>query len=125
MRLYRCGKIIYSSTAFYKLTRKVNKKFDTIYVWSDSELKKRLENHSYQIQRFKVRRDELRSIKGYNYESFNRRLIQVKIEDINSIDKHLTTIMGDDVKPRRIWIEDHVDFEVSDDYDPTLGVKDV
>ena len=89
-------------------------------------MKKRLENHSYQIQRFKglgeMNSDQLWDT---TMNPLTRRLIQVKIEDINLTDKHLTTIMGDDVKPRRTWIEDHVDFEVSDDYDPTLGVKDV
>ena len=124
--LIDAGKLYIAQPPFYKLTRKVNKKFDTIYVWSDSELKKRLENHSYQIQRFKglgeMNSDQLWDT---TMNPLTRRLIQVKIEDINLTDKHLTTIMGDDVKPRRIWIEDHVDFEVSDDYDPTLGVKDV
>ncbi|MGB0417831.1 MAG: hypothetical protein ACPGCR_03560, partial [Acholeplasmataceae bacterium] len=55
----------------------------------------------------------------------SRKLIQVHIDDVNLTDKHLSTLMGDDVKPRREWIEDHVDFEMTDDFDPSLGVTDV
>jgi topoisomerase-4 subunit B len=29
--------------------------------------------------------------------------------------------MGDDVAPRRMWIEENVDFEVSDDFDLQKG----
>jgi hypothetical protein len=29
--------------------------------------------------------------------------------------------MGDEVSPRRAWIEDHVDFEMTDDFDLNLG----
>jgi topoisomerase-4 subunit B len=32
--------------------------------------------------------------------------------------------MGDDVLPRRTWIEDNVDFEVSDDFDLQRGFAD-
>jgi topoisomerase IV subunit B len=30
-------------------------------------------------------------------------------------------LMGDDVAPRRTWIEDNVDFEISDDFDLEQG----
>jgi topoisomerase-4 subunit B len=31
--------------------------------------------------------------------------------------------MGDQVAPRREWIEENVDFEISDDFDLEIGVE--
>jgi topoisomerase-4 subunit B len=124
--LIESGKLFIAQPPFYKLTRKVNKKLEIIYAWSDEELRAYLSKHSYQIQRFKglgeMNADQLWDT-TMNPQS--RKLIQVNIDDINLTDKHLSTLMGDDVKPRREWIEDHVDFEMTDDFDPSLGVNDV
>jgi len=46
-----------------------------------------------------------------------RSLIQVKIDDMSASDKRISVLMGDDVLPRRLWIEENVDFEVSDDFE--------
>jgi len=124
--LIEAGKLYIAQPPFYKLTRKVNKKLEISYAWSDEELKKLLSKHTYQIQRFKglgeMNADQLWDT-TMNPES--RKLIQVHIDDVNLTDKHLQTLMGDEVKPRRDWIEDHVDFEMTDDFDPSLGVSDV
>lgn len=124
--LIEAGKLFIAQPPFYKLTRKVNKKLEIMYAWSDIELKKLLRKHSYQIQRFKglgeMNADQLWDT-TMNPQS--RKLIQVHIDDVNLTDKHLQTLMGDDVKPRREWIEDHVDFEMTDDFDPSIGVGDV
>jgi topoisomerase-4 subunit B len=124
--LIEAGKLYIAQPPFYKLTRKVNKKLEILYAWSDEELKKLLSKHTYQIQRFKglgeMNADQLWDT-TMNPES--RKLIQVHIDDVNLTDKHLQTLMGDEVKPRRDWIEDHVDFEMTDDFDPSLGVSDV
>ncbi|MGA0351510.1 MAG: toprim domain-containing protein, partial [Acholeplasmataceae bacterium] len=124
--LIESGMLYIAQPPFYKLTRKVNKKLNIEYAWSDEELKRLLSKHSYQIQRFKglgeMNADQLWDT-TMNPQS--RKLIQVHIDDVNLTDKHLSTLMGDDVKPRREWIEDHVDFEMTDDFDPSLGVTDV
>lgn len=123
--LIESGKLFIAQPPFYKLTRKVNKKTEIIYAWSDEELRQYLNKHSYQIQRFKglgeMNADQLWDT---TMNPVSRKLIQVSIDDINMTDKHLSTLMGDDVQPRRAWIEDHVDFEMTDDFDPNLGVKD-
>ena len=46
-----------------------------------------------------------------------RTLIQVTIEDLNEADKNISILMGDQVAPRREWIESNVDFEMIDDFD--------
>lgn len=52
-----------------------------------------------------------------------RSLIQVKIDDLSASDKRVSILMGDQVGPRREWIEENVDFEISDDFDLELGVE--
>ena len=47
----------------------------------------------------------------------SRTLIQVTIDDLNVSDKHISVLMGDQVAPRREWIEANVDFEVTDEFD--------
>jgi topoisomerase-4 subunit B len=52
-----------------------------------------------------------------------RSLIQVKIDDLSGADKRVSILMGDQVAPRREWIEENVDFEISDDFDLEIGVE--
>ncbi|MGI6210268.1 MAG: DNA topoisomerase IV subunit B, partial [Bacilli bacterium] len=45
-----------------------------------------------------------------------RTLIQVKIEDFDYADEKIEILMGDDVEPRRNWIENNVSFENVDNF---------
>jgi topoisomerase-4 subunit B len=120
--LIESGKLYLAQPPFYKLTKKVKSSFVVEYAWSDEDLKKLMATSQYQIQRFKglgeMNADQLWDT-TMNPQS--RKLIQVTIDDINMTDKHLQILMGDEVSPRRAWIEDHVDFEMTDDFDLNLG----
>jgi topoisomerase-4 subunit B len=119
--LIEAGRLYLAQPPFYKLTKKVKQKIVIQYAWSDQALKSYMAEGGYQIQRFKglgeMNADQLWET-TMNPES--RKLIQVTIDDINLTDKHLQILMGDDVTPRREWIEDHVDFEMTDDFDIEL-----
>ena len=46
----------------------------------------------------------------------SRTLIRVKIEDAQLAEKRVSILMGDDVPPRKEWIEENVEFSLEDDY---------
>jgi len=120
--LIEAGKLYLAQPPFYKLTKKVKSSYVIEYAWSDEDLKKLIAKSQYQIQRFKglgeMNADQLWDT---TMNPQTRKLIQVTIDDINMTDKHLQILMGDEVSPRRAWIEDHVDFEMTDDFDLNLG----
>ena len=46
----------------------------------------------------------------------SRTLIRVNIEDAQLAEKRVSILMGDDVAPRKEWIEENVEFSLEDDY---------
>ena len=45
-----------------------------------------------------------------------RTLVQVKIEDAALAERRVSTLMGDNVEPRKDWINANVEFTMEDDY---------
>ena len=45
-----------------------------------------------------------------------RNLIQVKISDAALAEKRVSVLMGDNVEPRKEWINENVEFSLEDDY---------
>ncbi|MFH0767713.1 MAG: DNA topoisomerase IV subunit B [Bacillota bacterium] len=118
------GRLYIAQPPLYKLTKKKGKKEEIFYAWTDEELKALIDDSPYNLQRYKGL-GEMNAIQLWdttmNPES--RSLIQVCIEDLGASDKRISILMGDDVAPRRAWIEDNVDFEISDDFDLEQGVE--
>lgn len=90
-----------------------------IYIADDEELEeKRKESKApLKIQRFKglgeMDADEL-------YETtmnpLNRRLLRVTLTDAAIAEKRIHVLMGDEVAPRKEWINENVDFTLEDDF---------
>ena len=45
-----------------------------------------------------------------------RSLIRVNIEDASLVEKRVSVLMGDNVEPRKEWIEENVEFSLEDDF---------
>ncbi len=90
-----------------------------IYIADDEELeeKRKEAKAPLKIQRFKglgeMDADEL-------YETtmnpLNRRLLRVTLNDAAIAEKRIHVLMGDEVAPRKEWINENVDFTLEDDF---------
>ena len=118
------GRLYLAQPPLYKLTRKKGKKEEIMYAWSDEELKAMINESPYNLQRYKGL-GEMNAIQLWEttMNPETRTLIQVKIDDLSASDRRISVLMGDEVLPRRTWIEDNVDFEISDDFDLQKGVE--
>ena len=112
--LIEAGKVYIALPPLYKVSNK-----NTIqYAWNDTELQeltRKIKN--YNIQRFKGL-GEMNSSQLWDttMNPETRTLIKVNIEDFDEADEQVSILMGDDVEPRREWIEDNVSFDFEDNY---------
>jgi topoisomerase-4 subunit B len=118
------GRLYLAQPPLYKVAKKKGKKEEIFYAWSDEELKTLIDDSPYTIQRYKgLGEMNANQLWETTMNPESRSLIQVKIEDLGASDKRISVLMGDDVSPRRTWIEDNVDFEISDDFDLQKGAE--
>ena len=116
--LVEAGKVFIALPPLYKVSKGSGKKEVIEYAWTENELQSAIKKvgKGYIIQRYKglgeMNADQLWDT-TMNPET--RTLIRVKIEDAARAERHVTTLMGDKVEPRRKWIESNVDFGLEDD----------
>ncbi len=88
------------------------------YAYSVEEMKEKSKNKKCEIQRYKglgeMNADQLCET---TMQKGTRTLIRVNIEDAQLAEKRVSILMGDDVPPRKEWIEENVEFSLEDDYD--------
>ena len=116
--LVEAGKVYIALPPLYKVSKGTGKKEVIEYAWTEKELQGAIQKigKGYMLQRYKglgeMNADQLWDT-TMNPET--RTLIRVKIDDAARAERHVTTLMGDKVEPRRKWIESNVNFGMEED----------
>ena len=106
---------------------KVYKKDVTVYAYDDNELQSAIDKvgRGYQIQRYKglgeMNPDQLWDT---TMDPKKRVLMQVTIEDAAQAEKLITTLMGDDLEGRKVYIAEHADFNKEDSFMDRVKAKE-
>ena len=87
------------------------------YAYSMEEMQEKVKNRKCEVQRYKglgeMNADQLAET---TMNPGTRSLIQVNMEDASLAEKRISVLMGDSVEPRKLWIEENVEFSLEDDY---------
>jgi len=111
--LVEAGKLYIALPPLFKIT--FGKEIE--YAYSIEEMKEKVGNRKCEIQRYKglgeMNADQLAET---TMNPDTRSLIRVNIEDASLVEKRVSVLMGDNVEPRKEWIEENVEFSLEDEY---------
>ncbi|MFA7144365.1 MAG: DNA topoisomerase IV subunit B, partial [Candidatus Izemoplasmatales bacterium] len=111
------GKVFIALPPLYKITRQ-GKKEETKYAWNEDERETICKTYkSYNIQRFKgLGEMNAPQLWDTTMNPETRTLVRVTIEDLADAEQRISILMGDNVEPRKEWIDANVSFASDDDF---------
>ncbi len=117
--LFDAGRVYIAIPPLYKVSKKVGGKIVSEYAWDEEELKKVLTRiKGGDIQRYKglgeMNADQLWDT---TMDPEHRMMIKVSIDDMAIVERRVSTLMGDQVEPRKNWINKNVNFTLEDDFE--------
>ena len=87
------------------------------YAYTVEEMKEKSKGKKCDIQRYKgLGEMNAEQLSETTMKPGSRTLIKVNIEDASLAEKRVSILMGDEVAPRKEWIEENVEFSLEDDY---------
>ncbi len=89
------------------------------YIATDEDLEERKKNAktSFKVNRFKgLGEMDASELYETTMNPENRRLLRVTLNDASIAEKRIHVLMGDEVGPRKEWINENVDFTLEDDF---------
>ncbi len=93
---------------------------ESYYAWTEDDRKEILEkfkNKPSQTQRYKgLGEMDAIQLRETTMDPDKRSLIKININDGALAEKRVSVLMGDKVEPRKEWIEENVDFSLTDNY---------
>ena len=109
------GHLFIAMPPLYKVTSGKGK--EVKYAYNIEEMQAMTKGKKCEVQRYKglgeMNADQLCET---TMQPGTRTLIRVNIEDAQLAEKRVSVLMGDEVAPRKEWIEENVEFSLEDDY---------
>ncbi len=114
--LIEAGKLFVAQPPLYLVEEKNKKR---TYFWTDEEVKDfTMSKSGYEIKRFKgLGEMDPGELKVTTMDPEHRTLIKVNITDAALAEKRVQVLMGEQVEPRKEWINENVEFSLEDDYE--------
>lgn len=118
-QLIEKGRVYIAMPPLFKIASKIKK--DIVYAWDEVELRKILDKAGFksaEVQRYKgLGEMNAEQLWETTMNPNTRTLIKVNIEDAVKAERRVSTLMGDNVEPRKEWINNNVEFSLEDDFD--------